>query len=344
MNKKVCDDLISEFVSISKIIGDDPLLVQGAGGNTSIKIDSFLKVKASGTLLANATKENIFVDIQINEVRENVEAGKEYPASDYDNINGLRPSIETALHALMPHKVVFHVHCINTLSWAVSSGYHEEIAERLSDIDWVSVPYRKPGLALAKEIRGILQKNTPSVLILENHGLIVAGDMVSEVKLLLEKVSENLARTTRPIYEYDLSGLKEMSDGTQYKLASNKQVHQLAMTNASIQIVSSGTLYPDHVVFLGPSVLVAKNKKEIFAISKRQQDLKIKQIILVPNMGVLVHQDISKTAEAMILALYNVVSRIPDNAAVNYLSREQENELLNWDAEKYRQSLDETYK
>ena len=89
MNKKVCDDLISEFVSISKIIGDDPLLVLGAGGNTSIKIDSFLKVKASGTLLANATKENIFVDIQINEVRENVEAGKEYPASDYDNIGCL---------------------------------------------------------------------------------------------------------------------------------------------------------------------------------------------------------------------------------------------------------------
>ena len=51
--------------SLSASIGTDPMLVQGAGGNTSIKIGSQIWVKASGTWLQNALTEEIFIPIDL---------------------------------------------------------------------------------------------------------------------------------------------------------------------------------------------------------------------------------------------------------------------------------------
>ena len=52
-----------EFVSLSQEIGVQPLLVQGPGGNTSVKIDGQMWVKASGTELAEALDKSIFVAV-----------------------------------------------------------------------------------------------------------------------------------------------------------------------------------------------------------------------------------------------------------------------------------------
>ena len=46
-------------------LGKDRLLVQGSGGNVSWKEDGVLWVKGSGTCLANADKENIFVPVDL---------------------------------------------------------------------------------------------------------------------------------------------------------------------------------------------------------------------------------------------------------------------------------------
>ena len=54
-----------EFLKLSKKIGSNIELVQGAGGNTSIKDDKILSVKASGKLLSNSLTEEIFVNIDI---------------------------------------------------------------------------------------------------------------------------------------------------------------------------------------------------------------------------------------------------------------------------------------
>ena len=51
----------SEFRKFCELSADsnrNPLLVQGAGGNTSIKEDGLLWVKASGTWLSEATEKN----------------------------------------------------------------------------------------------------------------------------------------------------------------------------------------------------------------------------------------------------------------------------------------------
>lgn len=53
--------------ALSARVGADPLLVQAAGGNTSIKGDGVMWIKASGTWLRDATAREIMVPVRIPE-------------------------------------------------------------------------------------------------------------------------------------------------------------------------------------------------------------------------------------------------------------------------------------
>lgn len=48
---------------LSAKVGSDPLLVQAAGGNTSIKDEGVMWIKASGTWLRDADAKDIFVPL-----------------------------------------------------------------------------------------------------------------------------------------------------------------------------------------------------------------------------------------------------------------------------------------
>ena len=102
-NKKLS---ISEYC---ERIGSNPLLVQGAGGNISWKEGDVLWVKASGMWLIDATKENIFVSVDLKYIQQEV-AKKKY-SIDIQSIESseLHPSIETILHGILPHNVVLQV-------------------------------------------------------------------------------------------------------------------------------------------------------------------------------------------------------------------------------------------
>ena len=78
----------------------------------------------------------------------------------------------------------------------------------------------------------------------------------------------------------------------------------------------------------------------LLIINKFKND-KTLPTIIVPNGGVLVPEKISNEAEEMIKALQIIISKIPKNQEINFLCNKQVNELLNWDAESYRVSLNE---
>ena len=116
--------------SVSARIGADPLLVQAAGGNTSLKDDGVMWVKASGTWLQDAQAKDIFVPVDFQALRKALavddtacETSVEFVRTDL-NDGGLRPSIETTVHALIPQRVVLHVHCVNTIAWAKIGRAH----------------------------------------------------------------------------------------------------------------------------------------------------------------------------------------------------------------------------
>src|SRR5574340_32996 len=250
-------DSLNEFAAD---IGADIRLVQGAGGNISLKVEATLWVKASGTWLADARTRQIFVSVDLPAVRNALEASSEDFSSAVRDNSGLRPSIETSLHALMPQRVVVHVHSINALSWAVRRDGKSAVAERLRGLAWAWVDYVRPGLPLTRAVAESLAA-TPeaSVLLLANHGLVVSGGSVEEAKALLNDVEARLMQPAAHVAE-----IRPLSPRAEWlppgsRLPANAMIHRLAQVQSFGKWLS-GALYPDHVVFLGDEIPVVSDK------------------------------------------------------------------------------------
>src|SRR5437870_8925822 len=108
---------IDSLLDVSARIGAEPLVVQAGTGNTSVKLDCVLWIKASGKWLAHAKHDELLVPVDLAEARASLRQDRDF-TGDY-NGGALKPSIETFMHAVLPQRVVIHVHSVNTVAWAV---------------------------------------------------------------------------------------------------------------------------------------------------------------------------------------------------------------------------------
>ncbi|HET6332804.1 MAG TPA: bifunctional aldolase/short-chain dehydrogenase [Polyangiales bacterium] len=190
-----CNRDLAERVYSSRLIGRNPALVLHGGGNTSVKTRvrddlgtevEVLCVKGSGWDLELIEPQG-FPALRLPELR----ALRSLPAlSDEDMVNAQRtrmlnasapnPSVETLLHAFLPHKYIDHSHADAILSLVdqpdAVSICRERFGERFS-----IVPYIMPGFALAKLAAEVYEKN-PQVegLLLLKHGLFTFGSTARE--------------------------------------------------------------------------------------------------------------------------------------------------------------------
>lgn len=347
----------ADLLAASERMGRDPLQVQGPGGNTSLKRDGLMLVKASGTWLAEAREREIMVAVRSGALRAALVAGD--PAAESASAfaldgdprpsvetpglrpsietPGLRPSIETSVHAALDWPVVIHTHCIATIAVAARADCAERTRRALGDLGAVALPYVKPGVPLA---RAILEGATPAtrVLVLGNHGLVACGATVAEAEALAGEVARRLATETAPGAAAD-AGFAEALAGSGWMPAPHPLTQVLARDPARLALADGGSLYPDHVVFLGPGVCVA-GAGEAPADAAARADAGRRRLVLVPGRGAAVPADASPSVLAMARALGDVCARIPPGAAVVRLSPAREAELLDWDAEKHRQALE----
>jgi rhamnose utilization protein RhaD (predicted bifunctional aldolase and dehydrogenase) len=317
-------------------------LTQAAGGNTSLKLGDTLWIKASGTWLKDAATDDIMVPVAMSPLLSAVE--RRDPSADSPqafaiealNPRKLRPSIETTVHALMPQRVVLHVHCVDTIALAVQADCEAEIARRLSGLQWAFIPYFRPGLPLAQ---GIAERLRPEidVLILGNHGLVVAAETVFEAELLLRRVTTLLARPARTAAEPDIGALRTLAGDSGYGLPADIEAHAVAIDPESCRMAESGSLYPDHVIFLGQGSVVARPGETVARTIERRGAAPM--AILFPGVGVLMRGDANASAHAMQRCLADVTARVDIAAQLNYLTAAENDELTNWDAEQYRQKL-----
>lgn len=334
------------LLALSARVGADPALVQGAGGNTSLKDDGVLWIKASGTWLRDSLSSDIMVPVGLSPLLAAIERDDQAAEKAQDfvvserNPGGLRPSIETTVHALMPRRIVVHVHCINTIALAVRGDAEAVLGERLGGLNWLFIPYVRPGLPLARAIRERIHPGT-DVLILGNHGLVVAGDTVAEAEALLAQVSGLLSSPAREAPPPDIAGLKEAAEGSIYRLPSEPAAHRAASDAINCRIAEGGSLYPDHVIFLGAGSVVAGPDEDAAGIAERvtAAGLPAPVSILFPQRGVLIRDNATEGAEALARCLGDVTPLIDDHAPLHYLNEAENSELLNWDAEQYRQTL-----
>ena len=113
---------LSTLVKMSNTYGSNPAYVLAGGGNTSVKDDTTLYVKGSGTQLATIKAEEF---VKMDRARLNEIMKTEYPADDVkresayladvmaavtDEDKTKRPSVEALLHNLFAYTYVLHVH------------------------------------------------------------------------------------------------------------------------------------------------------------------------------------------------------------------------------------------
>jgi rhamnose utilization protein RhaD (predicted bifunctional aldolase and dehydrogenase) len=330
---------LAALAASSARIGVDITLVQAAGGNSSVKIDDVLWVKASGTWLADAERKPIFVPVDLPAARAAMAAGDDKIPARADGPSGLRPSIETSLHAFMPHRVVLHVHAVNTIAWAARTDAPAELRTRLAGLPWAWLPYCRPGLPLTLAVAEATSGHTPDILILGNHGLVVGGADCAVAEALVREVERRLALPARSAPAADFARLDASCRDTIYRPAAFAECHAIATDAHSRSIATGGTLYPDHVVFLGPGARALRSDETIAEVARSSRPQPPPAFLLVPGVGTVLRTDLPSGAEPLLRCLGLVTARLPEGAAVAYIPPEEELALMTWDAEHYRKSL-----
>lgn len=339
----------TELRMVSERLGRNPLQVQGPGGNTSLKADDVMLVKASGTLLADAVSQDIMIPIDAGALRRSLLAqeaveGQAFTIDEAD-LSGLRPSIETAVHAVLDWPVVLHTHCVATIAVAVRADAEAVVHDRLAGLDAVFVPYRKPGEELA---RAILERVKPEtqVLVLGNHGLVVCAHSALEGEALIGDVARRLeasgadARTGRkhapdPNFAAALAAAR-------WRFVEHAPTQEVALDHSLLTVAEGATLYPDHAIFLGPGVAIIRSQESLEeSLARVAAATPCLKLVLVEGRGAAIPADASPSVIALAHAFGDVLVRIDPKASLNRLTSEQEADLLNWDAEKYRQALEQ---
>ena len=319
-------------------IGGDATLVQGAGGNVSLKRDGVLWVKASGTWLSEAETRPILVPVQLDRLLAALHAGGEaVPENTLPfvaqalNVSGLRPSTETTFHAALPQPVVVHVHCVETIAWVARADAEAAIAPLLAGLHWAFIPYVRPGAPLTRQI---LARSTPAtdVLVLGKHGLVVGGATTAAAAALLAEVQRRLRRPARALPPPRHTDLARLAEGTDYRPALDVGTHATATDPASFAVARLGSFYPDHVVFLGPGIVELPPGSPPGGKAP---------MLVAQAAGVLLRRDATAGQAALARCLADVLARLDASEPLTPLTRADEAELLGWDAEQYRQKLDQ---
>jgi rhamnose utilization protein RhaD (predicted bifunctional aldolase and dehydrogenase) len=323
---------INSLLQVSARIGAEPLLVQAATGNTSIKLDGALWIKASGKWMAQATREEILIPVSLAEARRRVEINAD-PAGQQVEVNGkiLGASVETAMHAVIPSRVVLHVHSVNTIAWAVRQDGRAELASRLDGISWQWIPYVPSGLPLARAIQTALTRAPlTDVLVLANHGLVVCGENCEAAETLLREVEDRVAIAPREVAEPQWPALARLANGC-WRVPDDAVLHSIGTDGISRRIVSGGVLYPCQAIFLTTRARAFPHSAESAGLIGIDDPF-----VMIEDAGMLVRQTPCPTESATLAGLADVLRRIPASAPIHYLRDDEVRDLLCADSYHYR--------
>jgi rhamnose utilization protein RhaD (predicted bifunctional aldolase and dehydrogenase)/NAD(P)-dependent dehydrogenase (short-subunit alcohol dehydrogenase family) len=206
-------------VYTSRLLGGEPRLVLHGGGNTSVKTvlpdllgdpAPVLCVKGSGWDMAQIEPPGLptvrLAPIQKLRARTAL--------SDEDMVKIQRanlidpgapnPSVETLLHAFLPHKFVDHTHASAVLSLADQPDAMERLADLYGPKVGI-VPYIMPGFLLAKKAAEVFEAD-PAVegLVLVKHGVFSFGDdaraAYERMIAIVSLAEERLARGRKSVF------------------------------------------------------------------------------------------------------------------------------------------------
>ena len=372
---------IEELIEVSRFYGSKRDFVIAGGGNTSFKDDERIYVKASGVSLATID-ENGFAVLD----RKAMQAISEKVYSDepmerenqikHDLLNarfqpekGLRPSVEASLHNLIAYRFVVHTHStkVNGLMCGINA---EKLTIELFGDEVVYVPYVDPGYILFKEVETRItayRENTgrePQMILLQNHGIFVAADTVSEIHSIYDKVIATL-----DAYMGEVPSVKILPiDGESVKiipairmmLSANGLKTVKVINNSLIEhFLSSDTEYkkialpfiPDGIVYCNSSFIYAEywgdTEDLLEDLSVKIQNYthtqpKTPKIIFIRGIGCLLASDHAQgvsTLEEVIMDTCTVSLYSEKFGGQSPMTSRQVQFIDTWEVEQYRSAV-----
>jgi rhamnose utilization protein RhaD (predicted bifunctional aldolase and dehydrogenase) len=364
---------LSALIRLSRLYGGDPEWVLAGGGNTSFKEKSLLYVKASGSSLASIDEAGFCA---IDRVKLDAMWRARYPedteAREAAALAELmaarrpgetkRPSVETLMHGLFPQAYVVHTHpaAINGLTCGRGG---KAAFERLFGEEGIWVPFVDPGYTLAKEVRKAFEAfqakkgRIPAMMLMQNHGLLVAGESPAELEALaarvMAKVKAEVKRlpelAARPVDALLLSeAVTRISSlaakGASLRFRADAETLLRASSRKAFAPLSS-SFTPDHIVYAGHEFLYAEGGVE--AIPGAWADFVARngappRVLLVPGLGAFSCAASPAAADAAIL-LYSDACKVAAYAesfgGALHMTKEKIDFIRNWEVEKYRSSV-----
>ena len=297
--RQFTDDL-GMRVYTSRLLGRDKSLVLHGGGNTSVKIseknilgeeETLLYVKGSGWDLETIGREG-FSPVRMQHL---IELSKLDVLSDPQMVNELKthmtqaaapaPSVETILHAILPHKYVDHTHADALITITNSPDSHARI-KQIYGSSVVVIPYVMPGFDLAKlcgdRFHAEYSDNTIG-MVLMNHGIFSFADtaqksyermitLVSQAEAYLKQqgaweISKTEAPDNEGVLRHELAKLRqEISAAAGFPVVLNSLRDAQSLTfiqrDDITDISQQGPATPDHVIRTKRLPLVGRNVTE----------------------------------------------------------------------------------
>jgi len=347
-----------ELKEISHFAGVRFDLVQAGGGNSSVKLDERrMIVKSSGINLSHITEKTGYVDVDFIEARnwfekntlsglnkkEREQKGNELLLSITKSSLG-KPSIETFLHAFL-NTYTLHTHPISVNTIAAQLNWEEIFKQEFPDS--VCISYETPGIDLALLLHLAINEyeNTPKIIFVQNHGLIISCDSSQEVIELTNEVTEKCNKIVGiDLSRYqNISGLQAMMgnfwDDTPMIYCSDDHVISSLISSESKEL-NIWPFCPDTLIYCGATPVYISSLNDTEPLTKYFQTYSEPAKVIIFNEQVyFVAKSLSKAKESEELMKFHLLAVTKARGKINRLALNEVGYLLNWDAEKYRQGL-----
>ena len=369
---------LTELIEASRFYGKDKTFVIAGGGNTSFKNENYIWIKASGVAL-ETIDEHGFVCLSREKLK--IVSSKKYShdavlreaevKADLTNAivssGNNRPSVETSMHEIIDYKYVIHTHPAK-VNAVMCSNNAESTCSELFGEQSLFIPYTDPGYILFKKVETEIAQFTskfgkaPQIIFLENHGVFVAADTVSDIHILYHSIIEKIngrIKETLPIDEpkpFDspiIDQIGELHPGFKTFVArgiESSLIHHFAKDYDGFKCADTA-FTPDDIVYCKAHYLFIPSRidehEQIEAASSLIAGYMnaygyFPKVLVLEGKGVIAVEDSVKSVLNVLEVYSNIlkISFLSGNfGGPKFMTNDQIEFIDNWEVENYRRKM-----
>ncbi len=312
-------------------------LIQGAGGNTSVKLpDGTMLVKASGRLLKEVNNVNAYTTVNVKVIlqalqndhfdvtnpQDILQLGHIVKSSMVNATDLLQPSMETSFHCLYD-QYVLHTHDVYANIFMCSA--HFDLLETCftgnENYTISSLPdYYTPGTELSWFIYDTYRfsEAMPNVTFLPNHGVIYSHNNVEELLKMHDEVQQKImARLQLQKNDYPTYSITDQFIQCDFLFRLWEKINW--------QKITTDLLFPDQAIYVNKDTISDSNENAPFFLNFSKQSIKY-------NCSPRAAEGIIETVIAFFFILNQMQLKEFEPLTINY----EFEKLRNMSSEQYR--------